>query len=112
MTDTYTTVSLAIASVALVISALTWFESRKRSELTKSIAESLKFIASNRRKTKGTTDPEAHRQKLALQQQAEERRKLKVRLQEQKQAWDRQKDVVKALGWLIDRIGEDDQYDE
>ena len=45
-----------MAAVVLVISALTWFDSQKRSELIKSTAESLKFIAAKPTRTKGTSD--------------------------------------------------------
>ena len=46
--------------------------------------------------------------------QAEERRRLKLELEREKEQWRRQKDIAKAIGWVLDRIGsdEEDDYDE
>lgn len=48
-------------------------------------------------------------QRLTLQQQAEERRRLKLQLQQEREQWRRQKDIAKAIGWVLDRIGNDDE---
>lgn len=116
MIDPY---SLVLSIIAVVIAGFSLLESRKKSnsireisELTKSIAESLEFISNRPKRKKATKDSEVAKQKLMVQQQAEERRNLKLRLQEQKHAWQKQKDVARAIGWIIDRIGEDDDYED
>jgi hypothetical protein len=47
-----------------------------------------------------------------LKQKAEERRRLKLELEREKEQWKRQKDIAKAIGWVLDRIGSDDEEDE
>jgi len=44
--------------------------------------------------------------------QAEERRRLKLELEREKEQWRRQKDIAKAIGWVLDRIGSDEVDDE
>ena len=46
-------------------------------------------------------------------QRAEERRRLELELKREKEQWRRQKDIAKAIGWVLDRIGSDeDEEDE
>ena len=47
-------------------------------------------------------------------QRAEERRRLELELRREKEQWRRQKDIAKAIGWVLDRIGsdEDDEDEE
>lgn len=47
-----------------------------------------------------------------LREQAEERRRLKLDLEREKEQWRRQKDIAKAIGWVLDRIGGDEEDDE
>jgi len=53
-------------------------------------------------------------QAQVLRQQAEERRRLKLELEREKEQWRRQKDIAKAIAWVIDRLGsdEDEEYEE
>lgn len=34
---------------------------------------------------------------------------LKLELEREKEQWRRQKDIAKAIGWVLDRIGSDDE---
>jgi hypothetical protein len=47
-----------------------------------------------------------------LRQRTEERRRLKLELEREKEQWRRQKDIAKAIGWVLDRIGSDDAEDD
>ena len=100
------------AIVAVMIAGFSLRESRKKSKLIESIAESMKFIASKSRRKKSATDKETEKRKIELKERTEERRRLQAQLQEQKQHYQRQKDLAKALGWLYDRISEADDYDD
>jgi hypothetical protein len=105
-------VSFSVAVVATVVALLGWWEARRHSELLQSMSKSLAFIARSRRsKGKGKT---AGSTAISLQQQAEERRRLKLELEREKEQWRRQKDIAKAIGWVLDRIGsdEEDEYEE
>ena len=42
-------------------------------------------------------------------QRAEERRRLEFELTREKEQWRRQKDIARAIGWVLDRIGSDDE---
>lgn len=46
-------------------------------------------------------------QRLTLKQQAEERRRLKLQLQQEREQWRQRKDIAKAIGWILDHIGND-----
>lgn len=45
-------------------------------------------------------------------QRAEERRRLEFELKREKEQWRRQKDIAKAIGWVLDRIGSDDEEED
>ena len=100
-------VALSVALVAIVVAVLSWWEARRHSELLQSMAKSLAYIAKTRRSpSKGASTTLSS---LALKQQTEERRRLKLELEREKESWRRQKDVAKAIGWIVDRLGEDDE---
>jgi hypothetical protein len=99
-------ISLSVAVAAILLALLSWWEARRHSELLQSMAKSLAYIARTRRssgKPAATTPPPS-----SIQQRAEERRSLKLELQREKEQWRRQKDIAKALGWLVDRLSEDE----
>jgi hypothetical protein len=50
--------------------------------------------------------------RISLAQQREERRRLELQLRQQREQWKRQKDVAKAIGWVLDRIGRDEDYED
>jgi hypothetical protein len=43
---------------------------------------------------------------------AEQRRLAKIELEREKLQWRKNKDVAKAIGWFLDRLDSDDNYDE
>lgn len=56
----------------------------------------------------------AEQARTSLAQQREERKRLELQLRQQREQWKRQKDVAKAIGWVLDRMGsdEEDEYEE
>ena len=52
--------------------------------------------------------------RIAIAQQREERKRLELQLRQQREQWKRQKDVAKAIGWVLDRMGSDEleEYNE
>ena len=50
----------------------------------------------------------AQQVRLALAAQQEERRRLGLQLRQQQQQWKQQKDIAKAIGWVLNQIGSDD----
>lgn len=100
-------ISLSVALVAIAVAALSWWESRRHSELLHSMAKSLAYIAKERRSPPRAAA--ANPSSGALQQRVEERRRLKLEMEREKEQWRRQKDIAKAIGWIADRLGEDDE---
>ena len=107
--------STLISTAALTIAALSLWDSHRKGDLLKDIATSLKYIARQPKTAKGSktakdqqTDKAVPAQKIQLQQQAEERRRLRDGLEREKMIWKRQKDIAKAIGWIIERLGEED----
>lgn len=92
---------------AIIIAGLSWWEARRHSELLQSMAKSLAYIARSRRSASKKTGPSPSA--IALQQQREERQRLRLELEREKEHWRRQKDVAKAIGWIVDRLGDDDE---
>jgi hypothetical protein len=56
----------------------------------------------------------AEQARIALAQRSEERKRLELQLSQQREQWKRQKDVAKAIGWVLDRMrsDEEDDYEE
>lgn len=54
----------------------------------------------------------AEQARITLAAQREERKRLEVLLRQQQQQWKQQKDIAKAIGWVLDRIGSDEEEDE
>lgn len=122
-------VASAISLPAVAFAALTWVESRKQSELLKTIVETLPLLSPKPKRRlarkrapapPGTTGlvttptvPQISRTQR-LREEAAERARLRLKLQQEKEQWRRQKDVAKAIGWFIDRLdsGDDDDYED
>jgi hypothetical protein len=100
-------VSLSVAVAAILIALLSWWEARRHSELLQSMAKSLAYIARARRSSAKSVT--ASPSNLNTQQRAEERRRLKLELEREKEQWRRHKDIAKAIGWIVDRLGEDEE---
>ena len=107
MVDLVAVISLLVAGVAVSIAALTYLESRKQRKLFEKVAKALPVIATRRRKSAakepGTTP--------AAQEAAEDRRRLKLELDREKHEWRKNRDIAKALGWILERMNEDDYED-
>jgi hypothetical protein len=54
----------------------------------------------------------AEQARIALALQREERKRLELQLRQQREQWKRQKDVARAIGWVLDRIGSDEEDEE
>jgi hypothetical protein len=100
-------VSLSVAIVAIAVALLSWWEARRHSELLQSMAKSLAYIARTRRSVgkSATAVPST----TSIQQRTEERAGLRLELEREKEHWKRQKDIAKAIGWIIDRMGEEEE---
>ena len=108
-------ISIIVSTAALAIAALSLWDSHRKDKLLKDLAKSLKYIARQPKSAKGSktvknqqTDNMVSVQKIQLQQQAEERRRLRDGLEMEKIIWKRQKDIAKAIGWIIERLGEEE----
>ena len=60
----------------------------------------------------GRAPTPAQQARIALETRREERRRLELELRQQREQWKRQKDIAKAIGWVLDRIGSDEEDDE
>jgi hypothetical protein len=142
-------VSLAVALLAVAVSAFIYLETRQQRKLMEVMVESLAFLqkpskprrASKPRKPPASTpapappataqtvvlappsmavhprlDPKplsaAEQARIALALRREERKRLELQLRQQREQWKRQKDVTKAIGWVLDRMGSDEDDEE
>jgi len=128
VTDLLSLTAVIAACVAVVVAALTYLEARRQRRLTEVMVNSLAFIEgsgkrrrSSRPRTPKLTSPATpsspspspqELQRLDLARRREERKQLELQLRQQREQWKRQKDVAKAIGWILDRMGSDDEDDE
>jgi hypothetical protein len=127
---------VAIALPAYLFAGLTYLESRHQRELLETLTKAIPLLspprprrksAPRKRKSTQTALPPgsfslrtpgpapSDAARLALQQKAEERRLVKLQLEREREQWKRQKDVAKAIGWVVDHLGsseEDEEYEE
>lgn len=54
----------------------------------------------------------AEQARIALALQREERKRLELQLRQQREQWKQQKDIAKAIGWVLDRMDSDDGDEE
>ncbi len=111
MSDGIDWVPLSISIIAVAFAALTWWESRRARQLMQTVFESLPLLLRPRKRAsprKPVPDPE---KAAAARAAAEERRRLKLELERQKLEWRRNRDIAKAIGWVIDRLN-DNEFDE
>ena len=104
-------IPLTISAFAIIFAALTWWESRKLRQLAQTIFKALPFLARSRRKVAKKPVPDPAKA-AAVKAAAEERRRLKLELEREKLEWRKNRDIAKAIGWLVDRMGEDEYDDE
>ena len=107
MADVVTIGSLATSGGAIAFAALTWLESRRQRKLLETMTKSLPFVTKPRRRPAAKTTSTPNQLKTA----AEERRRLRLDLERKKHEWRKNRDIAKALGWIADRMSEDD-HDE
>lgn len=128
MTDPLTLVADIAAGAAIVFAGLTYLEARRQRQLSEVMVGSLAFIerTSKRRappapRPQRNTQPKASPtslsssrdlQELELARRREERKQLELQLRQQREQWKRQKDVAKAIGWVLDRLGTDEEEEE
>ena len=126
-------ISVAIAGPAYTFAALTYLESRRQRELLETLTRAIPMLGTRRARRRSTRAKAPSRPavvppgtlvfpvapvvpkpdaRLALQQKAEERRLLKLQLEREKEHWRRQKDVAKAIGWIIRNLGSSDEDEE
>jgi hypothetical protein len=123
-------ISVAVSVPAFAIAILTWIESRKQSQLLKTMVETLPLLTPKPKRRSprkrpaappGTTglvsvpSPPQISRTQRLKEEAAERARLRRKLQQEREQWRRQKDVAKAIGWFIDRLDAreyDDEDDE
>ncbi len=108
LVDSVAVVSLLLAGVAVVIAALTWLESWKLRQPFEKVAKALPLVARPRRKPTGKQPSTP----AVVQAAAEERRRLKLDLDREKHEWRKNRDIVNALGWIVERMNEDGYDDE
>jgi hypothetical protein len=125
-------IPVIIAAPAYAFAALTYLESRRQRELLETMTKAIPFVTPRSRRVRTPAkkpapapgpsppkfglghiyDPQDSAPKLALQQKAEERRLLKLQLEREKEQWRRQKDVSKAIGWIINHLGSSEEDEE
>jgi len=113
---------ILISVAAIVFAALTWLESRKQRHLLETVVKTLPYVARHRRAGTRKKEPKVPQSVLApvviapavdlAKAAAEERRRLRLQLEREKLEWRKNKDIAKAIGWLVDRMNEGDDYDE
>lgn len=50
--------------------------------------------------------------RIELAQRREERKRLELQLRQQREQWKRQKDFARAIGWVLDRMGSDEEDED
>ena len=101
-------------SAGIVVGLLSWHEARKLRMLLEANAKALPavvkpaLVVKPRRKSR----PREGRTSDAAALAAVELRRQKLTLEREKHEWRKNRDVAKAIGWLVDRIGEDEYDDE
>ncbi len=124
-------ISFAVAAPAYCFAGLTWMESRKQRRLLETVTKALPYVRGSRRRkrpprpvdsstrTSGTVGnqalalaPRPPTAAQVLEQRREERKRLELEFRKEREQWRRQKDMAKAIGWFIDRLGEGEEEDE
>ena len=113
---------ILISVAAIVFAALTWLESRKQRHLLETMVKTLPYVARQRRAGTRKKEPKVAPAVPApvviapavgpARAAAEERRRLRLQLEREKLEWRKNKDIAKAIGWLVDRMNEGDDSDE
>jgi len=103
-------IPLAVSAAAIIFAALTWWESRKLRQLAQTLFKTLPFLMNPRRKVSSRPAPDPARA-AGVKAAAEERRRLNFELEREKLEWRKNRDIAKAIGWFLDRLGQD-EYDE
>lgn len=123
MADWTSVVPFLVSVAAIIFGALTWLESRKQRHLLEIMAKTLPYVSRRRRTTTRKREPKPSDPIPApmsvaagvapIQTRAEERRRLKLQLEREKLEWRKNRDIAKAIGWLVDRVSEsEDDYDD
>ncbi|HYS99202.1 MAG TPA: hypothetical protein VEO20_00895 [Thermoplasmata archaeon] len=87
-------------------SMMTWLESRKQRKLLEKITQSPPVIVKPRRRR--ARSRAVSTAAAATRAAAEERRRQKVQLERDKHEWRKNRDIAKALGWILERMSEDE----
>lgn len=100
-----------IGIFAVVIAIVSFLDGRKRTRLLETMIKTLPYTSS---KKKSSANPNRKRPKVSEAKiaQANEVKRMKLELEQEKLQWQKNKDIAKGIAWIIDHIETDDDYEE
>jgi hypothetical protein len=109
MTDTL--ISFGIGLVAIIVAIVSLLEGRKRTKLLETMIKTLPYTTRNKG-TKSVVNRKSKNDTPLSKARSDEIRRMKLELEKEKLQWQKNKDIVKGLAWIIDRLDCDDEDEE
>jgi len=101
-----------IGLVAIVVAIVSLLEGRKRAKMLETMIKTLPYTT-KKRKAKSTSNNRLNTNTALSKARADDIKRMKLELEKERLQWQKNKDIVKGIGWIIDRLNTDEEdYDE
>ena len=104
-------VSSGIGLVAIVVAIVSLLEGRKRTKLLETMIKTLPYTTKKKR-TKSTSNKKLINDTALSKGRADDIKRMKLELEEEKLQWQKNKDIAKGIAWIIDRLNSDEQEED
>lgn len=104
-------ISSLIGLVAVVVAFVSLLEGRKRTKLLEMMIKTLPYTT-RRKRPKSTSSKKLTTDTALSKAKSDDIRRMKHELEKEKLQWQKNKDIAKGIGWIIDRLNSDEEYED
>lgn len=104
-------ISSAIGLLAIVVAIVSLLEGRKRTKLLETMIKTLPYT-SRKKRTKTASSKKSNSGLASSQTRSDDIKRMKIELEKEKLQWQKNKDIAKGIGWIIDRLNSDEEYED
>ncbi|MEM0143397.1 MAG: hypothetical protein QXL94_05550 [Candidatus Parvarchaeum sp.] len=104
-------ISSIIGLVAVIVAFVSLLEGRKRTKLLETLIKTLPYTT-RRKKPKATSNKKISTETALSKARSDDIKRMKLELEKEKLQWQKNKDIAKGIGWIIDRLNSDEEDED
>ena len=104
-------ISSIIALVAVIVAFISLLEGRKIRKLLETMIKTLPYTTRMKR-PKSASNKKLNTDTALSKARSDDIKRMKLELEKEKLQWQKNKDIAKGIGWIIDRLYSDEEYED